>query len=393
MRTISGIMLMLLLVSMLPLAFNIRQVRSDWTWTETIYIQADGSIYPSTAPISSTDNVTYTLTDNIIGEVPSGYSVIIVERDNITVDGSGYTLQGTGAEIGIDLSNRTNVTIKNMIVEAFYECIYLVYSSNSTIFGNNIATTGYAIYLEFSSSNRISGNDIANGEGIYLNYSSHNTISGNNIADNGEGIYLYSSSNNNVSENNIRNNWFGVLLDSSSGNSIFGNHITYNGYGIFIDFSSGNSISGNSIMTNSGYGIFIDSSLGNSIFHNNFVGNSVQVYSSSDSVNIWDNGYPSGGNYWSNYAGADADHDGIGDIPYIIDANNTDHYPLALLWGTGDINRDGKVTLTDLVLLAMAYGSRPGDLKWNPNADINNNGTVDLPDLVLLAKCYGKTYT
>ena len=45
-------------------------------------------------------------------------------------------------------------------------------------------------------------------------------------------------------------------------------------------------------------------------------------------MNIWDNGYPSGGNYWSDYAGVDADGDGIGDTPYIIDDNNIDHYPL-----------------------------------------------------------------
>jgi nitrous oxidase accessory protein NosD len=61
---------------------------------------------------------------------------------------------------------------------------------------------------------------------------------------------------------------------------------------------------------------------------NNFVNNNVQVYSTSDSANIWDGGYPSGGNFWSDYNGTDANHDGIGDTPYIIDANNTDHYPL-----------------------------------------------------------------
>jgi len=42
--------------------------------------------------------------------------------------------------------------------------------------------------------------------------------------------------------------------------------------------------------------------------------------------------YPSGGNYWSDYAGVDADGDGIGDPPYVIDENNTDRYPLISLW-------------------------------------------------------------
>ena len=62
-------MLSLLVVSALALAYNVQPVKSDYAWTQTIYIQADGSIQPPTAPISSVDNVTYTLTDNITGNV------------------------------------------------------------------------------------------------------------------------------------------------------------------------------------------------------------------------------------------------------------------------------------------------------------------------------------
>lgn len=57
-----------------------------------------------------------------------------------------------------------------------------------------------------------------------------------------------------------------------------------------------------------------------------------------------------------------------------------------------DINGDYKVTLSDLVILANAYGFKPGDIKWNPNADINSNGKVDLSDLVILATHYGEHY-
>jgi hypothetical protein len=58
----------------------------------------------------------------------------------------------------------------------------------------------------------------------------------------------------------------------------------------------------------------------------------------------------------------------------------------------GDINGDFQVSLSDLVLLANAYGSKPGDTKWNPNADINGNNIVDLSDLVLMAIHYGQHY-
>jgi hypothetical protein len=55
----------------------------------------------------------------------------------------------------------------------------------------------------------------------------------------------------------------------------------------------------------------------------------------------------------------------------------------------GDVNKDGYVNLTDLVLLANAYASIPGDPKWNPACDINKDGIVNLPDLVILAQNYG----
>jgi len=57
-------------------------------------------------------------------------------------------------------------------------------------------------------------------------------------------------------------------------------------------------------------------------------------------ANVWDDGYPSGGNYWSDYDGLDlysglyqneTGSDGIGDNPYIIAENNQDRYSLMTL--------------------------------------------------------------
>jgi hypothetical protein len=58
----------------------------------------------------------------------------------------------------------------------------------------------------------------------------------------------------------------------------------------------------------------------------------------------------------------------------------------------GDVDGDFKAGLSDLHILAAAYGSKPGDPNWNPNADIDGNGTVNLQDLLILSQNYGRHY-
>jgi parallel beta-helix repeat protein len=310
--------------------------------TETIYIGADGSIQPPTAPISSVDNVIYTLTDDIAGNVTAGSSAIILQRDNIIIDGAGHTLQGTQASgsRGIELTGRSNVTIKNMKITAYEYGIWLGSSSNNCVSGNNItANNGDGIRLDYSSDNSVSGNNVTNnGDGIYLYSSFYNSVSGNDItANNGEGIGLDYSSDNSVSGNNVTNNGNGIYLEYSSSDNIYGNDITANnGEGIGLYYSSvNNSVSGNTITANNGEGIYLHMSSNNTIYHNNFINNTSQV-TFSGSTDVWDESYPSGGNFWSNYNGADTcsgpyqngtGSDGIGDTPCIIDSNNTDRFP------------------------------------------------------------------
>jgi parallel beta-helix repeat protein len=302
-RAVSAVIIAILLAGILTVAIKVQPVKSDYAWTETIYIRADGSISPSTAPISSVDNVTYTLTDNI-GGFPTSSSALIIERDNIIVDGAGYTLQGMFAlnSTGIELAGRSNVTIKNMEITTFF----------------------YGIELDSCNNNNISGNNITNnGGGVGLVSSYNNSVSGNNLtANSAEGIELFSSDDNGVSGNNIANNYAGIELVSSNNNSISGNIIT----------------------ANNDYGISLDSSSNNTIYQNNFMNNTSQAFS-HDSTNVWDDGYPSGGNYWSDYNGTDSSSgpyqnetgsDGIGDTHYVIDANNTDRYPLMAPYGMFD---------------------------------------------------------
>ena len=317
-KTASAIILTLLLIGTLTLAFNIQAVKSSGT----IYIRADGSV-EGTDKIQRDGDV-YTFTDNI-------YDEIVVERDNIVVDGTGYVVQGTSApdSNGICLSGRKNVTIKNVEIRAFWTGICIAGSSNNDMVGNNLINNKNGIGLLFSSHNSIVENNITDNDyGIsILDSSNHNSISGNNIANNGRGIWLaaeisgFGSSNNIISGNNITNNLGGIWLHTSSNNIISGNTITNNEGGINLIHESSN----------------------NKFYHNNFINNTQQVnIQTSGYTNSWDNGYPSGGNYWSNYTGMDvksgpsqdlSESDGIGDKPYIIDENNRDRYPLMNPYG------------------------------------------------------------
>jgi nitrous oxidase accessory protein NosD len=64
---------------------------------------------------------------------------------------------------------------------------------------------------------------------------------------------------------------------------------------------------------------------GNFIYHNNFL-DFAWNQTRTTPVNVWSSNMQ--GNYWADYNGVDANHDGVGDTPYIIDKTNTDKYPL-----------------------------------------------------------------
>ena len=347
-------------VFLMGFAFNIQSVRASGT----IYIRADGSVDPPDAPIHR-DGDLYTLTDNITCDADG----IVIDRNDTTLNGAGYTLRGsyaTGSR-GIDLSERSNVTIKNVNIKSFFYGVCLVSSSSCTISGNNItANRQHGIGLRYgrygsSNNNTISGNNIENNsngiwvDGSYNNVSgnnitasrvdgivlgwSYNDISGNNIENNSLGIYVDGSYHNVSGNNIIANNRHGIRLQGASNNNVSGNNITDNSdIGIYLDDSRSNSIFGNYIADN-GWGISLSfSSKDNLVYHNSFINNTIQAFDINDPpVNIWDVGYPSGGNYWSDYEerypdAEQIDEAGIWNTPYVIDENNQDNYPLINPW-------------------------------------------------------------
>lgn len=163
-------------------------------------------------------------------------------------------------------------------------------------------------------------------DAIYVN-SAQNVLIQNNIAtsSNEPCILITDSSNILMLDNTIANSLEAGQIGNSTDVTFSGNNVTESYAGFNVTKCSNNTFSGNSFSLNSFGGISLRNSNNNTFFHNNFFDNPIEV-SSSDSINSWDNGAE--GNYWSSYMGTDANKDGIGDMPYSINANNTDHYPL-----------------------------------------------------------------
>jgi len=179
------------------------------------------------------------------------------------------------------------------------------------------------------------------------------------------GIELGGSDNNIISNSIVRNNsspGIALSISSNSKNNIISNCIVENNdYGIHFSYSDNNTISncivGDEILVIGRYNLIFNNLLENSsiflphvypendpqvvnnrIYHNNFINTVV----GDGGTNYWDDGYPSGGNYWSDYTGEDLyqgpnqdipGSDEIGDIPYNILEGNRDRYPLMKPFG------------------------------------------------------------
>jgi parallel beta-helix repeat protein len=306
-------------------------------------------------------------------------TVILVIANNVSI--SKFTIKNSGSTLldnGILINQASYCNVSNNILTSNYFGIRLKDSSNNVLSNNNVTDNQYGIELFYSSNNVLTGNRMArnqfnfgvwgstlshyihdietsnfvNDKPVYYWVNKHRTevppdagyialinsteITAKNLAltNNGAGIQIAYTENSSITNNNLTNNLHGIWLLRSSNNALSNNNVTDNQYGIWLLYSSTNTLCDNNV-TDNHYGIGLEDSSNNTIYHNKFV-NTLQI-SNNQSINIWDNSYPSGGNYWSDYTGVDLKSglnqdqpgsDGIGDTSYAIDANNTDRYPL-----------------------------------------------------------------
>jgi len=283
--------------------------------TGAIYIRVDGSVDPPDAPVHR-DADLYTLTDN----VTSSDDGITIERDNITLDGAGYIVQGNRGFIGIYPPDRSNVTIRNIKVEGFIFGIYFTGTSNSSIVGSNIAKNEFGIFLTWSSRNNsiVENRVTANTQtGVHLALSSNNNsiientfvddglnvfdshenvvenntvnskplvylegvsnrtvdeagqvvligcdniqVEGLNLSNASIGLQLWGTNNSRISGNNVNNGWHGISCYYSTNNSVTGNKMDQNGeYGLLLSYCQRTHVVGNDMTENRIYGFYLE---------------------------------------------------------------------------------------------------------------------------------------
>ena len=261
----------------------------------TIHILPDGSVDPANAPLQI-EGYIYRATANI-------NTTIVVIKNNIVLDGQGYTLQGTGKsnnQAAINLTC-TGVTIKNFHIKDWQIGVLGAYDNNKIV-GNEFTDNNYDI--------AVYGKNYE----INQNFLYYVRIQGSNV---------------HLTENEFQTRKYGSAF--------------------WISNSTGIVIETNEFRFNSQTTSFISTDdSGIKVYHNNFL-NAGEIQLDQGEMFLfiltiphtdlvipsWDNGFPSGGNYWSDFSSkygnaSMIDDSGIWNITYEISstAQVVDRYPL-----------------------------------------------------------------
>ena len=330
-----------------------------YSWASDHNVYADNDFLGARMAILLASSDNNTISGNTINSSLGGGIILPFSDSN---DVFGNNISGSGYGIETELSNDNFISGNN--VSNNERGIYLVECHNCTV-SHNTVTDNRREGIRHSHSNDgiIENNSVSNNPFGILVVDSHRNIMANNVATlNDMGLlFLQRCSNTTISNHSVQlNNEEGILIGIHSyHNLIVDSNVSSNLNGILLFDAHLNTIDNNTVMENSDGGISIVGSSGhntivrntisrnawgmkvnatsinNTIFHNNFIENLNQAYDFES--NFWDDGYPSGGNYWSDYAGIDTMNgpnqnqpgsDGIGDTPYDIDFDSQDRYPL-----------------------------------------------------------------
>lgn len=192
---------------------------------------------------------------------------------------------------------------------------------------DNVVRGGRDTVLWYSENIEVRGNDIADGRyGLHLMYTSGSTIAGNQLERNTVGVYAMYSAGVTVEQNVVAgshgSSGYGLAFKDCDAATVVGNVLAGNRVGLYLDNTPSargvrDRVAENTFAWNDIGVLLLPAVKGNDFGGNAFVENGQQVALAATGTLSGNDWTPGGaGNYWSTYAGYDADGDGLGDLPH-----------------------------------------------------------------------------
>ncbi len=347
------------------------------------------------------------ISDNVVESNPV-YGINVDKSDNNSLSSNSINMN---EEDGIYIEDSRNVTLMNNRLNANnISSIVLDNSLNITLKGNEMTGPGLEVIgytVDNWNTHTIDTSNQVNGEPlIYLKDQNNAEVSSNcgqlilanssdilvkekTFSQGSVSILLGYSNNNTISNNTIKDNSrHGIYLFRSSYNKILDNFISSNENGIYFVLSEHTTIKNNSLRHNREAGLDINNNADNKIYHNNFINNTQHVKAFSS--NVYDDGYPSGGNYWDDYEGDDRcsgpdqdepGRDGIGDTSYSVGVNS-DNYPLMEPWPMDETSpvissvKAEEITTTTARITWNTDEVSDSMVNYSVNPDLSNHSSI-----------------
>ncbi len=334
-----------------------------------ILIEGDSAFTPANGVTGGTG----TVSDPYVIE---GWDIDAASADGILVrNTTAYFMiqnvsvhSGGSSWSGIRVVNATHARVTNVASARNWFGIRFESVSNSLIDGNNVSTSGQVgIALDSPSNTTVSNNVVSDSDyrGIEANSARDLVVQGNRVMrTNRSGIELLLANRVSVSENAVSqsdqtgvsfvmssnwtfldnaliDNYVQVATDRADNAMIGGNDLQRGTFGLVSVASKSLTIIDNNITASADFMVYLVDSSGVAVYHNVFVDFGNVAFDNGAGTNRWDDGYPSGGNFWGdirqsadNCSGPSQnvcpDPDGLADMPREIlgDPANMDRYPL-----------------------------------------------------------------